>query len=1057
VVILRRAPAPVASSLELDAAQRRALVSTAPVVRVLGGPGTGKTTLAVELVAEHARAGKRADHCLVLSPSRTAASRLRDQVTARLGGTSTQTLARTWQAFGFGILRAEAAVHGDPPPRLLNGPEQDLVLRDLLAGHAAGDAPAPQWPDSVREALDTRGFRNELRDLLMRAVEHGLTPDDLRELGLQHERAEWVAAADVLREYDQVTSFSRHGAYDPAWVLTAAADLLETDSLALDRLRDALALVVVDDAHELTSAAARLLRAVSGPGLRVVLLGDPDSAVQTFRGADPRFLADGWEALVPTWIATETVVLDTSHRVPSAVRQACKQVVGRIGALGGGAQRDWRSARAGGSLEVALLRSASQEASHIASTLRRAHLIDGVPWDEMAVIVRGSGRASLLRRLLAPLGVPLTSAPTETPVRDEVAVRPLLALVQESLAVARAGHHGTVHVIDPQRAADLVTSPIGGADAVGLRRLRRLLRRDELEAGGGRSSDELLAQLLLEPARARGLGPVGGAAVRVAAAIEAGARAAAVGHDGRWAAGVTAETVLWAVWSGAGVADAWQRTALGGGPGSDRADHHLDAVLALFDAAAGFVDRLPQAGPDAFLDHLLGQDVPGDTLLARAQSGPAVELVTPQTAAGREWRIVAVAGVQEGVWPDLRLRGSVLGSEELVDVVASRPRSFRAAQAAVRYDETRLLHVALTRSSERLVVTAVGNEDEQPSVYLDLIDPPVGEGLDQEMRPHSDTPRPMTLAGLVGELRRDVASPDPGVSRRAAELLARAARAGVSGADPTTWWALRGLSDDRPVRPAESSVRVSPSKVERFNQCGLSWFLGAHGGNGPSMGAQTIGTLVHDLLAEHPAADRPSLDAELDRAWGRLGMPPGWLTERARSEAHDMIARFVAYRDGLDAAGWELVAVEADFRVQVGRADLSGRVDRIERDRDGRLRIVDLKTGSGKPARAEIPEHGQLGVYQVAVESGGFASLGSASAGAALVQIGKGSGRSGGQPAVQEQPALAESPDPQWAQRLVEETADGMGAAAFTAVQGSWCQVCAVKASCPVQPEGEAL
>jgi superfamily I DNA/RNA helicase/RecB family exonuclease len=940
---------------------------------------------------------------------------------------------------------------------LLNGPEQDLILRDLLAGHAAGDAPAPPWPDSVGEALGTRGFRNELRDLLMRAVEHGLSPAELRALGLRHERAEWVAAADVLREYDQVTSFSRHGAYDPAWVLTAAADLLETDDLALDRLRDAVTLVVVDDAQELTSAAARLLRVVSGPSVRVVLLGDPDSTVQGFRGADPRFLADGWEALAGPGTAAQTVVLDRSHRVPAALRRATKEIVGRIGALGGGGQRDWQPAPTTGSLEVALLRSASQEASHIASRLRRAHLVDGVPWEDMAVIVRGSGRASVLRRLLAPLGVPLASAATETPVRDEVAVRPLLALVEESLAVARAAHRDVPHVVDPQRAADLMTSPIGGADAVGLRRLRRLLRRDELEAGGGRSSDELLAQLLLEPVRARGLGPIGAAAARVAAAIDAGSRAAAIGRDGRWAAGVTAETVLWAVWSATGVAQSWQRSALGGGPGSDRADHDLDAVLALFDAAAGFVDRLPQAGPDAFLDHLLGQDVPGDTLLARAQSGPAVELVTPQTAAGRQWRIVAVAGVQEGVWPDLRLRGSVLGSEELVDVVAGRPRSFRAAQAAVRYDETRLLHVALTRSSERLVVTAVGNEDEQPSVYLDLVDPPPGDGLDQEVRPHADSPRPMTLAGLVGELRRDVASHDTGVSRRAADLLARAARAGVSGADPTTWWALRGLSDERPVRPADASVRVSPSKVERFNQCGLSWFLGAHGGSGPSMGAQSIGTLVHDLLAEHPDAPHSTLDAELDRSWGRLGMPPGWLTERARREAHDMVARFVAYRAGLDAAGWDLVAVESDFRVQVGRADLSGRVDRIERDQTGRLRIVDLKTGSSKPTRAEIPEHGQLGAYQVAVERGGFAELGTGSAGAALVQIGKGSGRSGAQAAVQEQPALAEAPDPQWAQHLVEATAEGMGAAVFPAVQGSWCQVCAVKASCPVQPEGEAL
>lgn len=1055
MVILRRAAAPAAPSLRFDDSQRAVLESSAHVLRVLGGPGTGKTTLAVELVARHVAAGERADRCLVLTASRSAAAAVRDRVTARLEGTSTQSLARTWQAFGFALLRSEAALRGDPPPRLLNGPEQDVVLRDLLAGHAAGDAPGPEWPESVREALGTRGFRNELRDLLMRAVEHGLGPDDLLALGKEQDRPEWVAAAQVLREYDQVTAFSRHDAYDPAWVLTAAADLLEEDPLALDRLRDAVSLVVVDDAQEMTSAAARLLQVVAAAGPRIIALGDPDAAVQTFRGADPRWLADGWTALGRA-AEQDSHVLDLSHRVPSAVREATERVVRRIGAVGGGAQRGWHPARRGGVVEVALLRSASQEAAHVASVLRRAHLVEAVPWDEMAVIVRGSGRAALLRRLLTAAAVPLATATTETPVRDEVAVQPLLAVLRESLAHARAQHRGRSHAIDATVAVDLVTSRIGGADPVALRHLRRVLRREELEGGGGRSSDELLAELLLEPARAAGLGVAATPAARVAAAIDAGARVARISDTGRWERGVTAEAVLWAIWSATGCAEPWRRAALAGGPAGARADRDLDAVLGLFDAAAAFVDRLPQAGPDAFLDHIEGQDVPGDTLLARAQGGPAVQLLTPQTAAGREWRIVVVAGVQEGVWPDLRLRGSVLGSEDLVDVVSGRPRSFRAAQAAVRYDETRLLHVAMTRTTERLLVTAVGNEDEQPSVYLDLVDPPATDGLEAELRGHTDSPRPMTLSGLVGELRREVASPEPSIARPAAALLAQAARAGVAGADPTTWWALRELTDDRPVRDEDDPVRVSPSKVERFHQCGLSWFLTAVGGSGPARGAQLIGTLVHDIVAEHAEADHAALDSELDRRWGRLGLPPGWLADRARQEAHDMVARFVAYRAEAARGGWQAVGVEADFRVRVGRADLKGRVDRIERDDRERLRIVDLKTGSTKPTAAEIVEHGQLGAYQAAVEAGGFAELGTTSGGAALVQLGK-AGRTGLRPAVQEQASLSESNDPTWARRLVDDTAAGMGAATFRAVQGSWCQICPVKASCPVQPEGEAL
>ncbi|HET7801173.1 MAG TPA: ATP-dependent DNA helicase [Humibacillus xanthopallidus] len=1085
MVILRRAPAAAAAQVRLDERQRAALGSRARVLRVLGGPGSGKSTLAVELVVDAVqRQGLRADSCLVITSSRSAAAELRQQVTARLGGTSTESLARTWQAFGFGVLRAEAALRGEPPPRLLNGPEQDVILRDLLAGHASGEVPGPQWPEGLAEALRTRGFRNELRDLLMRTVEHGLGPDDLARLGAEHDRPEWVAAAQVLREYDQVTSFSRHGSYDPAWVLTAAAELLDDDPGALDRLHERIGLVVVDEAQELTSAAARLLRVVARSGPRIVLLGDPDVAVQTFRGADPRFLASGWTDLgevtrspyalgdEPTLLdfiepdvpagrsahrGSETVVLDRTHRLGPALTAVADRVSRRIGALGGGEQRRMApvvAAPGRGTVEVALLRSAAQETAHIAALLRRAHLVEGVPWTDMAVVVRGSARADAMRRLLGQSGVPVQAGSAETPVRDESAVRPLLHLLEESLGVARAEHRGEQHVIDPARAADLVLSPIGGSDTVGLRRLRRMLRQDELASGGGRSSDELLAELLLGAPRAALLGPAARPAARVASALAAGVASARLGDDGRWAAGVDAESVLWAIWQGAGVAEAWRRAALAGGAAGERADRDLDAVLALFDAAGAFVDRLPTAGPDTFLEHIQGQDVPGDTLLVGGQSGGRVSLVTPQTAAGRQWRIVVVAGVQEGVWPDLRLRGSVLGSEDLVDVVAQRPPGFRAAQAAVRYDETRLFLVAVTRATERLLVTAVGNEDEQPSVYLDLVDPPVQTRLADEVRPHSDVARTMTLPGLVGELRREVTSSDPGVAEPALALLAAAAREGVRGADPATWWALRDVTTDHPVRAADEPVPVSPSKVTYFNECGLRWFLTAVGGEGVQLGAASVGTFVHDIVAEQPDATREQLDSEVEARWGRLGLAPGWVTDRTRLEAHDMVARFVSYRDAAERER-ERVGVEVDFRVRVGRAVVGGRVDRIERDRDGGLRIVDLKTGTSKPTRADLAEHGQLGTYQVAVEEGGFPELGERSAGAALVFIGKG-GLSGLQPAVMSQEPLTSAADPTWARSLVEATADGMGAATFTASQGT-CRTCPVRSSCPVQPEGDAL
>ena len=993
------------------------------------------------------------EQCLVLTASRTAAAELRERITARIGGTTTEPLARTHQALGFGILRQAAALGGAATPRLLSGPEQDVILRELLAGHARSEGKVPRWPAQMQAALAARGFRTELRDLLMRAVERGLDAAGLAALGRAHDRPEWVAAAQVLAEYDEVTALSRPGAYDPASILGAAADLLESDQEARERLASGLRLIVVDDAQELTPAAARLLQVLRRPHIDLVLIGDPDSAVQTFRGADPAILGAGHSRFGDG----PTINLGTSYRQPQALREVSLRVTRRIGALAGGAHRRLDQVPSGGRAEVCLLRTTSQEAELIAARLRAAHLLDGMPWSEMAVIVRGQGRTSTLRRVLMAAGVPVAVPSTDVPVRDEVAVRPLLALLEVALRVGS----GEPEALDAQTAVDVVLSPIGGADAVGLRRLRRALRRDELDSGGALTSDELLAAGLVAPETLGMLGPEGAPARRVATAIAAGVQAARTvdGPDGaavrRFAPGVTAESVLWAIWDSTGLAAGWRRVALGGGLPGARADRHLDAVVALFDVAAKYVDRLPQMGPRGFVEHVRGQEVAADTLVAGAPSDDTVSLLTPAGAAGREWRFVVVAGVQEGVWPDLRLRGSLLGSERLVDVITGRGQSLRAAQAAVRYDETRLFLVAVSRASERLLVTAVRSDDEQPSVYLDIVDPPDELDDGEELRVFSDVPRPMTLTGLVAELRREVVVGLTATERHtAAGQLARLAAAGVAGADPSSWWAMTSLSDDRPLRAEGESVPVSPSRIESYGDCGLRWLLSTCGGDGPGVSAAGIGTLVHDIAAELGDADEATMRAEVDRRWGRLGLPQGWLSRRQRAEAQTMVARLARYFEESAAGGWERIGVELDLRVELGRAVLKGRVDRLERHSGGGLRVVDLKTGSGKPSRGDLLRNAQLGAYQVAVEHGAFEDHGSVSAGAALLQVGKAAGV---RTTLQQQAPLSDDDDPKWAELLVADTAEGMAGSDFRATVGPACTCCAVRSSCPVQPEGRVI
>ena len=451
-------------------------------------------------------------------------------------------------------------------------------------------------------------------------------------------------------------------------------------------------------------------------------------------------------------------------------------------------------------------------------------------------------------------------------------------------------------------------------------------------------------------------------------------------HDGtvvRWEAGVTAETVLWAMWSATGLARAWQETALGGGPGAQRADRDLDAVVGLFDAAAKFADRLPQAGPEEFLTHPEPGHPGGHPRRALPGRGDGHAPHAPG-GGGPQWRFVVVAGVQEGVWPDLRLRGSLLGSEQLVDVLTGRAGSFRGAQAAVRYDETRLFLVALTRARARVLVTAVRSDDEQPSVYLDVVDP-LADASDG-IRPFTEVRRAMTLPTLVAQLRREAVADDGSARAQAVDALGLLAREGVAA--PTR---RAGGPCGRSATTGRCDRRASSSGCRR-PRSSHSASAGCGGCSAPVAGTAPRWerpTSAPSCTTSRLRSGTPTstLRAEVDARWGRLGMPSGWVSDRKRLEAHAMVGWLARYFDRAARDGWQRIGAELAMEVTLGRAVISGRVDRLERLPDGSLRVIDYKTGSAssKPRDDELPTHPQLGAYQLAITGGAFAEHGTRS------------------------------------------------------------------------------
>ncbi|MFD8592350.1 ATP-dependent helicase [Streptomyces sp. NPDC059637] len=1129
---LVRTPPARAAAPALDPSQRAVADHGDGPLLVLAGPGTGKTTTLVETVAERVRRGTDPERILVLTFSRKAAVELRDRMALRLGDAAGPQ-ATTFHSFCYALVRA----HQDPelfthPLRLLSGPEQDVVVREMLAGEVELERKGlggVRWPDELRACLTTRGFADEVRAVLARSRELGLGPDALAAFARRTGRPDWAAAADFLAEYLDV--LDAQGVLDYAELVHRAVLLAEEDGVA-DELRARYDLVLVDEYQDTDPAQVRLLHALAGGGRTLVAFGDPDQSIYAFRGADvngilqfrtdfPR--ADG----TPADVRVLRVSRRSGPRLLAATREIARRMpLTRLPAQAVRAHREPHpaplpdGARDTSRVEVLTYPTPGAELDGIADLLRRAHLEDGVPWSGMAVLVRAGARSIPgVRRALTAAGVPLEIDGDDLPLRHEPAVAPLLLalrLAAEAAAPAPAGllpgarpagdagdarpgeqeQEGTGQEktgqekteqeeteqeeteqegtgqgaataprrgrISAEDALTLLTSPLGGMDAGDLRRLGRALREEERAAGATAvpPSDELIAQALSEPERlvvhedayarpARRLGLL----LRSARDLLAG--------------GGSAEEALWHLWDGTPWPTRLERASRRGGAAGRNADRDLDAVCALFETAARAEERNGGRGALNFLEELARQDIAADVIGRRTVRPDAVRLMTAHRSKGLEWRVVVVAGVQEGLWPDLRRRGSLLEADRIGRDGLAEP----LGQGALLAEERRLFYVAATRAKERLVVTAVraaAEDGDQPSRFLTELGV---EPVDVTSRPR----RPLAVSALVAELRATTVDPaaSPALRDAAARRLARLAALRdddghplVPSAHPDRWWGLNEPTHAKdPVRPPGLPVALSGSALEQLaNTCALQWFLGREvRADTPSTAAQGFGNVVH-VLADEVASGRAPADLDvlmerLDSVWDALAFDAPWKSAQERGQARDALERFLRWH--VMERGRTPVATEHEFDVTLGAGDVEVRVrgsmDRVEEDAEGRAYVVDFKTGKARPTKGEVARHPQLAVYQLAVRSGAvddvFGGRRPEPGGAELVQLRQpATGRDGqaGLPVVQSQ----EPPADGWAEELLATAAGRVLGENFTPATGNHCTRCSFHRVCSARPEG---
>ncbi|KAA1397589.1 ATP-dependent helicase [Aeromicrobium ginsengisoli] len=1051
----------------LDDSQRAVIEHMTDIggpLQVLAGPGAGKTTTLVELVVDRIeQGGLSPDEVLVLTFSRKAAQELRARIARRLARTTATTAAMTFHSFCYALLRSEQDASGFAQPlRLLSAPEQDAVISEVLAG-----TDPEQWPAAMRPALRTRGLASELRTLIAAARANGMDDVDLLRVADSAGRGDWRAAAEFFDELTAVAALAH--TIDHTDLIFEAVKTLN-DPAIRDRWRSRLRLIVVDEYQDTDPLQVELLQALAGDGRDLVVVGDPYQSIYGFRGADVRGIIDFPDQFATAAGPAPRLTLGYTNRYGTVIAAAVRSVVDKRGALGavdGTAFEALRSptSRASdpGSVQVGTFSSPTAEAEHIALLLRQAHLHDGVPWRDMAVLVRSGLHLGRLQRALTAAGVPVEVAGDELPLAAEPAVRTLLAALHAADALNRGEH------LAPDVAHALLTGPLGHLDAAAVRRLGRALRKHAAAAGEQpRASRLLIAEAIGDPVFLSTLDTAG----PTSRAVDAAARLAALLRTAadQISTGESAEQVLWTVWDGTRWPTRLQADAESDGDGAPQANHDLDAVCALFAEAARAEERDARRSVTEVTRALEEQQIPGDTIAQSGDSGEAVQVMTAHRSKGLEWPLVVVAAVQDGEWPDVRGRGSLLQGDRLSrDGVLPPPSPWAAAA-----EERRLFYVACSRARSRLVVTAVASgsdEGDQPSRFLGELHAHVNGESDRRVRTlPSALARPtrtLSLRGAIAELRRiGESTTDPEVRERVAARLAQLATVPAArSAHPDRWWGLaERTTNDTPLRDPDEPLQLSGSQMDRLSKCTLQWFLNheAKGERGTSA-AQGFGSIVHALAAQtfldgvEPDVDE--MAAHLDDVWGVLGLPE-WISAREREAAIEALGRFVQWHRSNPR---EVIAVEHAFNVVLdvdGRdVRLTGSMDRVELGDDG-VHVIDLKTSKNPPSGPQVATNAQLGLYQVAVDAGATSELapGAGAAGAELVQLRTDAPRTVGVPKVQPQPGP--SPEqPFFAVEQLRQAVRDIGAEQLSAVRDDkeQCKYCDFTHVCPARDSGASI
>jgi ATP-dependent DNA helicase UvrD/PcrA len=961
-------------------------------LRVLAGPGTGKTHALVDLYEQAVRRGIAGrDQILVLTFSTGAAAEIARRVDERLHDDYGEAWISTFHSFCARLLRDHAP---DRERLLVDGLGEWMVMRTVLAGLD------PSLLGALESVRRSEAFARDMLGFVALMKQNLVHPAALQ-LAAEADAGERLRVlASVYQAYQRRMGAAR--LVDFRDLISQAIELLQSNPRALDSLRGRFRLVLVDEFQDVDPAQFELLRLLAPPASRprLVVVGDPDQSIYGFRGTVPRLLSDDFTRVYDAG----TVRFEVCRRCPQEALDAGERLL-----HGTQPGRSGQQLRAEGSprpTPIVVAREADpvDEAFFCAREIRRLRADHPeLRLADFAIVLRStSALGAPFEEALRALGLAYEVRGWGATARNE-AVRFLIGYL-ESLR----------RPDDEDAFESALASSLGGVGPRTVSRLRAAARER------GRPLRKIVDRVMHAlAARDAGRFPLpwqrGDATGQPAEPSGAEPRPepdymAFLGQDelgALHAAMVTRHELLRRARFLPVASLAYSILIAGGAMGrlldlgvsaERRAEAIADlrAAMEALESIEEVHERLHGARP-------LLADLGGSlaTLLAAAadDTAPAagrrdaVQVMTVHQAKGLEFEVVFCAGLAHGLFPlDGRPHPLLDAADRAwleafkVGFMPSWPRDPDGHLA----EEARLAYVAMTRARGRLYLTYADAYLRQAgrSMFLDMAQP---EADVRELGRASSRLRPDDVL-LEREAEVLLAAHRPGLDEAA---LARARAVGLDPAflvDPESGEPFEPYGDTR--NPAAVQIdHFSPTTLNDYLKCPRMYWYNNHPGlvDQPRSVAMERGGFLHEVLQDFHEQEeewRP-LDAEHQREWleaalqrhldGYLGRMEGVLDrKREEKQVRALLGNYIRAVTGLQLIRrLRTLAIEKRFHLRLDGAEVVGKIDRVNDVGDGEVEVVDYKTGSGKAMRIAYENYFgpelhdvQLALYYLACKDG---------------------------------------------------------------------------------------